>query len=390
MNWGNVFMTRWGRHSFRAAERGATRIVLTQDVSSLIKIARVLCILSLIYVHMPPYEPYRGFSSGVVPTAIWLIRQVVGRSSVPLLSIVSGYLYVVLMRDRSFFHQIRKKAISLLIPLVLWNLIVLAKDMAGGGGVPMASNGDLLNSIFSLSEPPRVEPLYFLRDMFVCSIVASPLLWMLTRSYVPTLLFLFVNCVMNLDGLIILNSGILLFFAIGMVFALMQLQYDGCRQSWFVLPVLFAGLAAIAMAGLVVHAHHAGSTARYLANALELSGRFLGAFAFYQISLSILRSRSARFVQSIEPAIFFIFCSHSLCIGMLWAVIRYLGIDGDSAVYAALFLLSPLLVGTICYLVLIVGCLVLPRAIEWLVGGRAPSLDRLLDVWPGRRPVAVG
>src|SRR3546814_7029973 len=55
-----------------------------------------------------------------------MLIELLGRSSVPLLSIISGWLVMSSVAKRSYGQFVGGKAKSLLLPMVLWNLTTLA------------------------------------------------------------------------------------------------------------------------------------------------------------------------------------------------------------------------------------------------------------------------
>lgn len=90
-----------------------------------IEAARIACILSMSYVHLH-FFPLEGTDSLAFRVRDALLVDLLGRSSVPLLSAISGFLIVSSLARKPYMAFVRGKAASLLLPMVLWNGIALA------------------------------------------------------------------------------------------------------------------------------------------------------------------------------------------------------------------------------------------------------------------------
>lgn len=147
-------------------------IALNSADSEAIKIARVLCILCVVYVHMPPHTPL--FQTGTVTynDYLWIVREAVGRTSVPLLSVISGYFVARMLSTGSWQAMIVKKILTLIIPLMLWNTIALFQKVVLADPGFVFNPLNLPNYLVGVTEAPSMLVLYFLRDMFVCSLLA--------------------------------------------------------------------------------------------------------------------------------------------------------------------------------------------------------------------------
>src|SRR3546814_11801935 len=100
-----------------------------------IDIARLICIFCVVYVHggtghpmeIPRAPPFR------CTYAYWILVEGLGRSSVPILSILSGWL----VSEPGMRLRRRCKARSLLAPVAAWNVVDVClygsvKSVAGG------------------------------------------------------------------------------------------------------------------------------------------------------------------------------------------------------------------------------------------------------------------
>lgn len=259
-------------------------------MSSRIKIARVCCILAVIYMHIPPYlidPPTTAFSSSGI---IWMIREIIGRSSVPLLSIVSGYLLVILAGSKSWSDQVGRKILTVVVPRPVERGDHCQGCCAGRAGYPSRGQRHPQH-LFGISGYPRNGPLYFLRDVFVCVLWTPVLLYALERK--PWVLFalLIANSIFNLDGVIFTNSAIVLFFAIGLAFAKGMASPDIIdRHSRILAPLSFAILLAIGCLPFYANYDWIGDHEHdWALRVLQLVDRFAGAILFWWATKALLR-----------------------------------------------------------------------------------------------------
>jgi hypothetical protein len=336
----------------------------------------VLCILGVLYVHMPPYGASYPTELASADGLMWIIRNTVGLSSVPLLSVVSGYLAVRL--GGRWTHQIRKKLVTLILPLVLWNLIALAKDLVEEGVFPALTV--LPNQLLALTGFPRLTPLYFLRDVFVCTLVLPALSCLVSMNVWVAITALAANAVFDFDRWLFLNSHMVLFFALGIAFAKGILSADVILAR----PVAF-GATACALIGISACLNYFGrqqGVGQYVTVITRLSGAVL----FWLLAERLRQTR----IRLYEPVIFFVFCSHPLIIGAMWSVVQMLGGTVSTPLHVAFFILGPVLVLYAC--VAVTTCVVtLGVPGLWLVmGGRLPTrvqTRQMLQPWVTSGPV---
>ncbi len=155
---------------------------LSQTASRQICYARVICISLMIFVHADPTDA--KIVELDVPYAIrafyWVLVAELGRASVPLLSVISGALLVMSMQRGSTIRSVAwNKFQRLLLPLLFWNFLLI-DTLVIRHHILAASPPDLAyifdswpNKLFALTDTPANFPLAFLRDIFVCSILAA-------------------------------------------------------------------------------------------------------------------------------------------------------------------------------------------------------------------------
>jgi hypothetical protein len=153
-------------------------------LSHAIAMARVICILGIVFVHAwtgrngHDLQALNHTPQGMLR---WALIELMGRSSVPLLSMISGWLVAPSIARRGTRHFLAGKVRTVLAPMVLWNAlaIVLVSGAALAGWIYAprpVSVWWVVNELFCLYTPDDINvQIPFLRDLFVC-MLAVPLL----------------------------------------------------------------------------------------------------------------------------------------------------------------------------------------------------------------------
>ena len=151
--------------------------------SDAIRVSRVFCIFFMSYVHLHFYG-LSVYGSDVYMVIRIIFVEVLGRSSVPLLSIISGFLAWGFFQKNKMGEIFNKRARKILLPMIIWNLLGTAMIALKAGVV---GELDFINSIFSLSGPGAYTHLEFLRDIYVMTLL-TPVLIYLARLFPLVLL----------------------------------------------------------------------------------------------------------------------------------------------------------------------------------------------------------
>lgn len=161
-----------------------------------------LCVL-IIFMHCDPLQFTSGGESFLAYQTFQLFSlEFVFRLCVPLFFIISGYLFFLNIDDFSFAtykNKIHHRIFSLLIPYLAWNLITLLLYFIGctllfptPSGKPILEY-DLQDFLFSfwnmghVTGNPEVTglvidtPLWFIRDLFIVSLL-SPIIYILLKK----------------------------------------------------------------------------------------------------------------------------------------------------------------------------------------------------------------
>ena len=159
------------------------------ETSRQIVAARVLCIFFMLSVHVSTGYTAAAYGPGDAMHligALWV--DVLGRSSVPALSIVSGFLMSAQVGRRSFGAIALERFRTLILLMLFWTAVLATLVLAGyeflgartgayqrffaGGLQPLIAQ----HMLFLHGHPANL-PLAFLRDLFVCSLIV----WALQR-----------------------------------------------------------------------------------------------------------------------------------------------------------------------------------------------------------------
>lgn len=307
-----------------------------KTVSGAIKVARVLCILCVVYMH-----PWIGVSGDELFSSphfwdkflIYWTQEAVARSAVPLLSVVSGWLVLSTVQRKVYGDFINGKARAILLPMLIWNVIALAvvSVFAGFGflaKIMPQSPIEALNELVFLYERGAINVQNsFLRDLFVCMLVAPFLIRLSPRWLWALLITSVVWQLSEVQLYILLRPQILTFFIIGILAR--ASRWDRQVVRWPVLPILAAAAVAIALkVNLIMYPPEEVSL--LVDGTLELALRISVALAFWRMSVSLAQTRFLDLFKRIEPYTFLLFCSHVIIIRTIGPVLgQIFGKFGD-------------------------------------------------------------
>ena len=343
-----------------------------------IGIARVLGILGIIYAHAwtgrTPDELTALDSSGQ-GILRWALIELIGHSAVPLLGAISGWLAESSVHKRSYWAFVGTKARTILVPMLLWNAIIMALVSAFAIWGTLQTNlpdGPLqaLDWWLCLTEPNKIVfQAYFLRDLFVC-MLAAPLLGRLPSGWLWALIVgSLAWSIYDVRFPLLLRPLILSFFLTGMlvrryglVEQIARWPLAACIAPYLLMVPVMSWLASQNGDWLLAHVRRA--------NAIDLFMRVTAALALCRIALELASTRLGRVVLGGERYAFLLFCCHMLLIWLLGPIVGQLTGPLGSPAYPALLLVQPVLVlgGTV-----LIGralLVVSPRLAGWLSGGR--------------------
>jgi fucose 4-O-acetylase-like acetyltransferase len=324
----------------------------TDLTSDAIRISRVLGILGIIYVHAwtgRTWDELNALAGAPQIAFRWVLIDLLGRSAVPLLSIISGWLVAPSVQRRSYGGFVRDKAATLLAPMLAWNLIamtlVCGAAQMGWLHAPKAVNlGWTLNELFCLTGPNDVNvQIAFLRDIFVIMLAAPVLVRLPTWALGLLAACATVWCVGGWSLYVLLRPPILLFFVLG----LLARRYDWAtavgRWPWVAAAAPFCLIGPLCVA-LSIWGQSWSDAHPALTAALDLTLRLSAAILFWRIAIALAPRPAGQALSALSPLAFLIFCAHMT---MIWFGGPWLGqFTGPlgAPAYPGLLLVQPLLV----------------------------------------------
>lgn len=344
--------------------------------SDAIAIARVICILGVVYVHA-----WTGRGSTVLAemrgsaqdNLRWGLMEAFGRSAVPLLGLISGWLVAGSSGIGDWAGHVRRKARTILLPMILWNIlavvIVALAALACGLKAPTPQSFSwLAQEILILTRNPDINvQMPFLRDLFLCMLIAPALVrapgWALSAVAVAAA----VAHVMGWGPPVLMRASILFFFTIGIM-----ARRQGWAEKIAGVPLAAALVPFILLMGAQLYrAIMIGNEGLATSQAaLDLAVRFGAAVAFWRIAWALAGSGARSALLRIEPYMFFLFCAHLILIWVGGPMLGKLFGRMGAPLYPFYLIAQPFIV---LGAVMAIGAglqRVAPKAAEVLSGGR--------------------
>ena len=302
-----------------------------RTISERIRLLRYPLIFGITLVHIPPAtnQPY------LFEMARTFITDGLARGGVPLLTCISGFLLFQSRLDRAYRRLVEKKAVSLVLPLVVTNLslmLALYLLQANDRWTPLFGNpvypfdaSRWFDAIFGISTFPKNPQLYFLRDLFVVALLAPAYGFCLRRTPVLGLIALIVVFGLDLDSSFVLRNDIPINFYVGGMAAMAD--WDLRRLDGYA-GVLLAGFTVLC--AIVAVPEWPPFWFRHVAPWL-----------LWPISSRLLHTRSGRWFARLSEYSFFLFLSHWIIFRLEWRV--YIALAGKtSSWYPVFWCLAPI------------------------------------------------
>ncbi len=176
---------------------------------------RFIMLLGVVLIHcsLISYMPTEGLA--IERDIITLFSQDLPSICVPWFFIISAYITQI--RGKDYKYLIRRRMNNIVVPYVLWNLIAVgirflfkASSLGayGSGAYQWESVSDVFMEIFI---EPALIPLWFLRNLFLFTLL-FPILVRLLKINIPVtlILLLFVNKLPFIEGIFYYSAGIAL------------------------------------------------------------------------------------------------------------------------------------------------------------------------------------
>lgn len=371
---------------------------LTQaQLSRTIGFARITLIVGLVFLHYLAYpgaavSPFDGMDTRQHEVATFINSFVLFFffSAVPLLSMVSGWLFFSFRPDEAasaLFDRVRRRIGTLYLPLVAWNLLYLALALfawASWPGSALLSQLDFqpsragwrqcFDAVFALTGHPLAFQFWFVRDLLV-TVLISPLLWFALRhAPYAGIAVLGATWLAGHDLFIFFRTDVVFFFYLGGLLRVNKLPLEIGRDATVVLM-----LAYVALVGLRTLAPFAVDLQAGRPEWLEIATRAMrpvGVLACWGLCLHLAATRLGGVVAQYGGLSFFVFATHFPLIAgvkrMLWPLLPA-GTDAWMIVHyvASVALTVAIGVGT----GLLLACMA-PNVFARMNGGRLVPVGR--------------
>lgn len=357
-------------------------------LSGAISVARVLCILGAVYVHA--WTGWGGadlaaFDATPQGLLRWGLIEILGRSAVPLLGVISGWLAFSGVRKRTWAEFTLGKAKTLIAPMVLWNAIGIAIVCAGASwgvlqGPTPRSLWWTINELLCLSTPGDINvQMPFLRDLFVCMIAAPFLARAPKRVLAAIAIGALIWSVTGWVFPLLLRPSILFFFVLGMIVRASNLAERIAAQP---LSTTAAVYAALALAKVWSETAGDAYVTPLFAAGLDLALRLGAAWFFWTASWRLATRKEGALLMRMEQYVFLLFCAHLIMIWVGGPLIGNFTGPLGAPLYPLFLLAQPPLT--------LLGARALgealekisPRAAKLLSGGRLGSPPRAANALP--------
>ena len=337
------------------------------SMSDVIRVARVICILFMAYVHVHlfPHDAYQQTLYFTIAETV--LVDLFGRSSVPLLSVVSGILMIHYFGKRTYLQAIGQRSVSLVWPMVVWNTVALGCYVYLSGDV--YSWQQIPGRLLAFTGDGYWTHLTFLRDLFAICVIA-PLLIRLIQLYgAVTLAGVLLLCVLCDLRPFLLRDSLLFYFTVGLYVGFYRLKTP--FPTDFLAFLSFCGMALVTLISIV----NAMDQSRFVFlsdNQFDLLVRRpLCAIVFWHVAAFVVKSKGiTEFIsERVEPAIFLMFLSHVLVSNILGSVFFRFETFHSPILYFLVWLSMPFasLFAAMCAIRVLDRC---PKSVSILVQGK--------------------
>lgn len=300
---------------------------MSESDSLAIKICRVLCILFMSYVHVNPGKVnWIGSPPLYLSQLEFLLSDILGRASVPALSVLSGYLAVyAYQRRKNWWGYAKNRWRALIIPMISWNLIIILLSIiifAVTGTQSSILRNITLNQLTPLAVLDRLTGLNngsaitafnFLRDLFVCGLLLPIMIQLIKRTNVAGVGLVWLWMMTLGLAPIVMREHILMFFIIGVYFAMQSSQITPTWHTLIkLLTTLLLVLATLYFAPIIA-THYSG-------NVPDTVFRLVITSIILITAIALSHHNIGKQIARLEPIAYLMFLSHTSIMLILWGI----------------------------------------------------------------------
>ncbi|TEW56177.1 hypothetical protein E2R68_03530 [Psychromonas sp. RZ22] len=318
-------------------------------------------VIGIIILHLPPSQPLNELST-LFDFIKAFFSHGVFRSTVPMLTVISGFLLFKSSLYLQPFQLLLNKSKSIFIPLVIWNIpfviaIYLSQKfnfLSHDFSVELYPFNLLnwTNALTGLFSTPANYPLNFLRDLFAVSLLAPILGLLLKRIPYLGLIIVLIVYYFNFDGSLILRNTMLVSFYIGGLAA---------TQGWSL-----TYLDKYAKLLLLLFILYCLAIVLFNIQNIEVF-RLLSPFLVWPLMSLIINTKLNVFLYKNSANSFFTFLVHGPIILLLWIAFKKIPVDIPYYIY---WFLAPVITVFLSIFFAKLFHKIMPRISSITLGGR--------------------
>ncbi|EGV33768.1 hypothetical protein ThidrDRAFT_0457 [Thiorhodococcus drewsii AZ1] len=335
---------------------------LDPEISQRINILRYIMIFGIIVLHAPPYIPLTETGASAFDFLKATFQHAIFRTSVPVLTFISGYLLFSANLDLRYSALLSKKTRTILVPLVLFNLpialivyTVQAYQLLDHDFSQKLYPFNFfvwLDAIIGLFGSPINYPLNFLRDLYVISILA-PIFGLLIRKLAWTgLLITLLIFWFNFDGNIVLRNTMPILFYVGGMAAILEWDMRKLDKYALMLFVMFL-LFCFAIVAFQIENRN------YL--------RLVSPILIWPACSLIVNTKFGVWIAGLAKYSFLTFLAQGPMLLTLWIIYQKIVPDVP---YWAYWFSAPLIIALMMVPVYLYGYRKFPKTMKFMLGGR--------------------
>lgn len=354
---------------------------MTEQDSIAIKVCRVLCIFFMSYIHVNPGRDFwpPGTSEHLSRLG-FVLADVLGRASVPALSVLSGYLAVAAYdRRRNWREYAIDRWQIMIVPMIVWNALVIVLSLViywlsdvqtaviqHLGHLEHLTPQLIADRLTGYHYGSAISALNFLRDLFFSSLLLPVLRWCIHRLDIGAVGLVWLMGMTVGFSPIVMRPHVLMFFSIGVY---LVTRSDELVPSMGTVARLFATLILVFAVVYFVPVLQANDSMNLQGTAFRL----LVATLFLVATVLLGRMNVGRQIARLEPMIYMMFLSHVVVFLLLWGAWQQVFEKNLAWPYAVFFVTAPFVTLLILQFAQ-KGLLRLPDALQKILVGKISSL----------------
>jgi succinoglycan biosynthesis protein ExoH len=276
---------------------------MDKEISQLIRSLRLIMVIGLVFVHFGKFpgdalDPFTGVVEAkfVIASSLNSFFTYFFLCSVPILSMISGYLYLY-QGTPNYFEVVRKKSKTLLLPYLIWTtfwLLVAFLLYTIGKSTNQFTYYDqgfanydvlnLLNGIVGLTKTPFAFQFWFIHDL-ILSIALTPLLIPAIKKLGLVIVFTpFLLWITGFEAWVFFNFKVISFFILGLYIASKKIELTIPKKLiWLNISIIIF----IIMVLIRIYLPSYNNGKMPVDTAFELFLRIIGSFAIIAITLNM-------------------------------------------------------------------------------------------------------